>query len=229
MRMTPLTIALLTALANGATAETNAMSWTGYYAGVSMGALFDESHLDSSHRNFLATPYSKQLSDTDVLPGVQAGYNQQLPSGLVLGGELDFTYPDSKGEFIRQNSFAQFDKFTFENRLQGAIRAKFGYAFDKLLPYVTAGVSFADTQLRYSNEAGETTAKASVQTAWTLGGGLEYAFYDNLSLRTEYIYSDYGDPLIMDIRNVVGVTDPNGFANVNLATHSVRAALNYRF
>lgn len=226
------TIAFLAIITSGASAAqtvTNTAPWTGFYAGVSAGAIFNEAQLNSSHINFINTPYHQHISDTDFLPGVQAGYNYQFPSGFVLGGELDFTYPDTKSEFNNTNQFAQFDKFTFENRLQGAIRAKMGYALNKFLPFVTAGVSFADTQLEYTNEVAERVKNTSVQTGWALGGGLEYAVYENLSLRTEYIYSDYGDPLSMKLSNVVGVTDPNGFANIELVTHSVRTVINYRF
>lgn len=130
-----------------------------------------ESHLDANHLNFLGTtPYGERLSSTDVLPGTHAGYNYQLPSGWVLGGEADFTYPDSDSEFIRRGQIGNiFDKFTFKNRLQGAIRGRIGYSVDNFLPYITAGVSFTDTGLRYDNEVKEVFKKDSVQAGWILG------------------------------------------------------------
>lgn len=225
---------LTSAVASGVAAESEseikASTWTGFYAGISAGAIFDKSHLDSSHIFFINPSYTEHPNKTEFLPGIQAGYNHQLASGLVLGGEAAFTYPDSTSTFTQQSpSGAQFDKFAIKNRLQGDIRARIGYALDNFLPYVTVGVSFADTRLRYGNEAGEVLAKNSVQAGWVMGGGLEYALYKNLSLRTEYLYSDYADPVSMEIRNVIGVTDPNGFAKADLVSHSIRAALNYRF
>lgn len=213
--------------------EAGDINWTGFYAGISLGAIFNKSLVDSQHINFIASTasYRENLNETDILPGIHAGYNHQLQSGFVLGGEADFTYPDSTEQFIRISTpnGNLFDEFTVKNRLQGAIRSKLGYALNKFLPYVTAGVSFADTGLRYRNEGQEEYKKDSVQTGWVLGGGLEYAFWDKMSVRTEYLYSDYGDPISMQIPNIVGVNDPNGSAKADLVSHSVRVALNYRF
>lgn len=236
MRTLTGTMALVGAAATAAAAEPQAAShaaaspWTGFYAGFSAGALFDESHLDAHHGNFIQPiPYSKHIGETDFLPGVQAGYNSQLPSGVVLGGEADFSYPDSNGVFTFRNAFGAFDKFSVKNKRQGSVRARLGYALDNLLPYMTAGVSFADARLRYSNEAGEVVAKDEVQAGWVLGGGLEYAVQENLSVRGEYLYTDYGAPLSMGIRRIVGVVDSSGVAKADLVTHTLRAALNYRF
>ncbi|NOT12347.1 MAG: porin family protein [Methylococcaceae bacterium] len=237
------TMFLMATVATPATAETqpalNNTTWTGFYAGVSLGAIINESHLNADHNNgintFLESSYNEQLDSTDVLPGIHAGYNHQLSSGLVLGGEADFTYPDSTGEFtssLQDDDVNNFDKFTVKNRLQGAVRGRIGYALANFLPYVTVGVSFADTGLRYENELGDKYQKNSVQAGWILGGGLEYAFCKNFSLRTEYLYTDYGSPVSMAIPNVGDGNDgydPNGFAKADLVSHSVRAALNFRF
>lgn len=207
------------------------INWTGFYAGVSLGTIIDKTLLDAHHINFLVPTYRENLNETDVLPGIHAGYNHQLHSGLVLGGEADFTYPDSTEQFTYRSvpNGNLYDEFTIKNRLQGSIRTKLGYAVSRFLPYITAGVSFADTSLRYQNEGLDKYEKDSVQTGWLLGAGLEYAFWDKLSVRTEYLYTDYGNPESMRIPSVVGVSDPNGFAQADLVSHSVRVALNYHF
>jgi outer membrane immunogenic protein len=238
---------LLAGFAQGALADTPASAasatWTGFYTGVSLGAIINESHLNAWHNSFIdsifafpnAQPYGEHMDTTDVLPGIHAGYNHQLISGLVLGGEADFTYPDSSSEFTRRGpainptTVVLFDKFTFKNRLQGALRGRIGYSVGNFLPYVTAGVSFADTGLSYTNEAGNQYKKDTVQTGWILGAGVEYALFGNFSVRTEYLYTDYGDPISIAIPTVAGNPDPNGSAGADLATHSVRAALNYHF
>jgi outer membrane immunogenic protein len=240
MRIISGTVVFLCSFANGAIADTLASSasrtWTGFYAGVSLGALINESHLNANHNQFLDTvlafnpkPYSEDMDTTDVLPGIQAGYNYQLMSGLVLGGEIDFTYPDSTSAFIRSNPANLFDKCTFRNRLQGAIRGRLGYSAGNFLPYVTAGVSFADTGLSYTNEEGDQYKKDTVQTGWILGAGLEYALFGNFSVRTEYLYTDYGNPISMAIPTVANTTDPGSFSRADLVTYTVRAAFNYRF
>ena len=212
--------------------EAKDINWTGFYAGVSLGAIFNKSLVDAQHINFLPpAPYRENLNETDILPGLHAGYLHQLQSGFVLGGEADFTYPDSTEHFTRTSTpnGNLFDEFTVKNRLQGSIRSKLGYAINRFLPYVTAGVNFADTSLRYKNESNDFYQKNSVQTGWVLGGGLEYALCDRMSLRTEYLYSDYGDPVSLQVPSVAGINDPNGFARGDLVSHSVRVALNYHF
>jgi|GEM_PF-926945 len=215
-------------------------SWTGFYAGVSLGAIINESRLNANHSQFLSSgdipntvPYNEHLNTTDVLPGLQVGYHYQLPTNLVVGGELEFTYPDSSAEFIRSNTNEdgelEFDKFIFRNRLQGAIKGRLGFALNNFLPYVTAGVSFADTGMRYDNELNDKYQKDTVQTGWILGAGLEYALCGSLSIRTEYLYTDYGDPISMPMSVISNQFDPAGFAQMNLISHSVRAALNIRF
>lgn len=204
--------------------------WSGFYAGVSAGAIFSQTQLYSQHRFFLSgsSPYSHDINTANFLPGVQAGYNHQFQSGLVLGGEAEFSYPNNNGQFTEkfQN---QFDKFSYNNRLQGSLRTRLGFALDRFLPYLAVGVSFADTKFQYTDEVNDRYVNENVQVGWMLGGGLEYALIDKLSLRGEYLYTDYGRPSYTAIPTVVGVFDPAGVARTDLVSHSVRLALNYHF
>ena len=86
--------------------------------------------------------------------------------------------------------------------IQGAIRARAGYALDRLLIYVAGGAAFG----RFSTTSfiggidflsGRTSYFASgnrstTRVGWTLGGGVEYAVNDHWSARVEYRYSDFG-------------------------------------
>jgi len=86
--------------------------------------------------------------------------------------------------------------------------------------------------LYYDNEeqnSANAYSTSTTQTGWVLGGGLEYGVLDNLSVRTEYLYTDYGNALNMGMPNVAGFSDPNGAAHVNMSTNVLRAAVNYRF
>ena len=234
MHKIAIAIIFLTTFSTFTLAETptdpHSAQWTGFYAGLSLGAIINQSRLKSDHSYYIDPPYNASLESTDVLPGIHAGYNHELSNGLVFGGEADFTYPDSTSKFISvgQSGF-QYDKFSVKNTLQGAVHGRIGYDLANFLPYITAGISFADTLLRYENEASEITQKGSIQVGWILGAGLEYALCRNLSVRSEYLYTDFGNPLSMGVNNVINVFDPNGFANADLVSHSVRAAINYRF
>ena len=83
-----------------------------------MGAIINQSRLKSDHSYYIDPPYNASLESTDVLPGLHAGYNYELPNGWVLGGEADFTYPDITSNFMSVGqSGLSFDKFSVKNKL----------------------------------------------------------------------------------------------------------------
>lgn len=206
------------------------MDWTGLYVGISAGAIFNDSDLKSNQLALVEDPCNRDIHSTSFLPGAHVGYLKQLENKLVLGGEADFTYPDSSGSADCPCYNSTFDRFTVKNRIQGALRGRVGYSLDyNLMPYITAGVSFADTALQYVNEHGDSYSQNSAQTGWVLGGGMEYGFQEHFSVRAEYLYTDYGDALNTRLPVITGFSDPNGQAEADLRTHTVRAALNYRF
>ena len=96
--------------------------------------------------------------------------------------------------------------------IQGAVRARLGYAWNRLLFYGAGGVALAKFNLQSNltsvmpdpNPANFFTYpdslfyyaaakdRSTTQVGWTLGGGLEYAVNSNWSVRAEYRYSDFG-------------------------------------
>jgi opacity protein-like surface antigen len=216
-----------------APAEKILYDWTGAYAGVNLGAVWTGSKLTAANESaFLSdsSSYNQQLNNTSVNPGLQFGYFKQLTNHWVVGGEGDFTYPATASQYQNSSNDGSgaFDKFTVHNNLQGSLRLRAGYAIDLFLPFVTAGVSFASLGLNYNSEA-DAYAKTTTQTGWVLGGGLEYGVLKNLSVRTEYLYADYGSALSLNIPTAGGLSDPTGTAQATLYTNVLRAAVNYRF
>jgi outer membrane immunogenic protein len=73
----------------------------------------------------------------------------------------------------------------------GTLRARFGYAWDRVLVYGTAGgaganIETALTGLPYQNGA---------EFGWTLGAGLEWAFADNWTAKVGYLFVDLGNTM----------------------------------
>ncbi len=229
---------LATSSAVMATEPTSTYDWTGAYAGVNLGSAWTGSKLTAANEGaFLSDTksYNEQLNSTAVNPGLQLGYLKQLSGNWVVGGEGDFTYPatDSQYQFnstSTDGSESFYDNFTVHNNLQGSLRLRAGYALDRFLPFVTAGVSFASLGLNYASETATSAyAKTTTQTGWVLGGGLEYGVLDNLSVRTEYLYTDYGNALNLNVPTAGGLSDSNGSVHASLYTNVLRAAVNYRF
>lgn len=206
-------------------------NWHGFYAGANLGVIWAGSRVTANNPNFVSSSggYSQNLDATDVNPGFQFGYLHVLDEAWVLGGEADFTYPATNSLFIGKTSCCTSDTFNVRNNLQGSLRVRAGRAFDRFLPYVTAGVSWGSMGLYYSNEAGNSYSQSTAQTGWLLGGGLEYGVLDNLSARLEYLYTDYGNALNMNTPTISGITIRDASAHADMSTNVLRAAVNYRF
>jgi outer membrane immunogenic protein len=84
----------------------------------------------------------------------------------------------------------------------GTVRGRVGYAFDRFLPYVTAGAAFTRLHSNlgvpvFCNSAGCDDAKTT-KTDFVVGGGLEYAFafLPGFSAKAEYLsITKLGDQL----------------------------------
>ena len=117
---------------------------------------------------------------------------------------------------------------------QGSLRGRAGYAFGRLLPYVTGGLALSDQKTGYSwtyPATGELyTGSQGVSAGWTIGGGVEWAFANNWSVKAEYLHYDLG-------RNTFAtgaLTPPAPLGSSHIVTTRnqgdlVRVGLNYKF
>ncbi|MCK0197066.1 porin family protein [Ancylobacter sp. 6x-1] len=177
-----------------------AFSWTGFYLGANAGYGWGSAKFNSG----------VDLDGMDGgLVGGQIGYNLQYGQ-VVFGVETDLQYADMKDRF----TFASGSSVSSELRYFGTVRARVGYAFDRILPYVTGGFAYGSNKvnLDYSTPVSE----KNTQTGYTIGAGVEYAFTSNLSAKVEYLWTDLGD-------------DTYAGRKVDVDFNTVRAGINYRF
>ncbi|MCX8570893.1 outer membrane protein [Aminobacter sp. MET-1] len=215
------------ALAADATATAPAaFVWTGGYVGLQAGYAWGTS--DAVLRN-LGTPQSHFPLDPDGrLLGVYAGYNHQFSSSVVLGAEADLTYArirsgtvelfdDASGGVIAGNTADADLKWT------GAIRARAGYALDRFLPYVTAGVAFGRYEATPDYMSTPALPGSKTQTGWTIGAGVDHAVTDKIVARLDYRFVDLGHA-------TYGITGfPSHDTRVDLKTHDFRLGVAYKF
>ena len=170
-------------------------SWTGFYVGVHAGVV------GTNVKETSSVGQSFKFDDTAFIGGGHAGLNYEFPEGLVIGFEGDFDGTNlSKSKSLNgvdpgtDLSNTLFHKF--KSDWQASIRTRVGYAFDRFLPYITGGVAFADEKFGITDVLmnGFTTAvsKSNIRTGSTIGGGVEYAVTDNVLIRGEVRYSDFG-------------------------------------
>ncbi|WP_175869002.1 outer membrane protein [Bartonella gabonensis] len=97
---------------------------------------------------------------------------------------------------------------TLKQKWSGATRVKVGFAIDRMMPYVSGGVAYTELQNVFSAVA-DSKSRAVDLSDWlhdekktmigyTLGGGVDFAMTDNVIVRAEYRYSDFGKKKFID-------------------------------
>ena len=116
------------------------------------------------------------------------------------------------------------------------ITGRLGYAWDRAMVYVKGGVAFVDVETTVTDpifNPGFVASTSDSTATWTLGGGIEWAFDWNWSVKAEYMF------IGLDSNAACGF---NGLASVNTpavgtycwnheldGVHTAKIGLNYRF
>ncbi|MBM6595809.1 outer membrane protein [Microvirga pudoricolor] len=193
-------------------------TWTGFYVGVNAGygwSTGENRYLDP------AFGYTGGGSDGGFIGGGQIGYNYQIGS-FVIGVETDLQYAavGNKGNYYG----AYYYGGGSNDGYFGTVRARAGVAFDRALIYVTGGFAYGD--LGNNNYYGLATTPyyydrgSDANGGWTIGGGVEYAFTNNLTAKVEGLYVN------LDTKNTGGLYYTG---NGNTEFGVVRAGLNFKF
>lgn len=218
-------------------------SWTGGYVGLNAGygggkakhpfdSWYDDG--DAIYRE----SGSLNLTSSGFLGGAQIGYNYQIGQ-LVVGIETDIQGANVKGE--GSISMSDMDGNSLNARLGtkldwfGTVRARMGVsATDRFMVYGTGGLAYGRTTsfvrgTSYDAWWDETDSfNESVKKTkggWTIGAGAEYAITNNVTFKTEYLFTDLGKTnLFSDGGDDYGVSLDRKFN-----FHTVRAGINYKF
>jgi high affinity Mn2+ porin len=189
--------------------------WTGLYFGAHAG--FGRGRSEAT----LTDPALAATSNFFGGPigGLQASYNFQLPSRIVLGFEADVSFPN----YIDGNSvistLATAKSYVIEQMdFTGSARGRLGYAAGPWLFYATGGLAFTGERFLSTPANGIDEKKLGMRLGWAAGGGVEYAFAPHWSLRLEYLYSEFQN---------AGVQFASGAATAStLNFQSLRVGLN---
>jgi outer membrane immunogenic protein len=223
-------------------------TWTGFYVGVNAGYGWQDNN-DSSvfvpAGTFTTAPGASGVityGDDDgdgFVGGGQIGYNYQIGS-FVLGLEADLQFADlggSNGTATFPATFpAGFNPAGTAGGIDwfGTVRARAGVAFGQALIYATGGFAFGgadddDDRFGLVNDD-------DVRTGWALGGGVEYAFTNNLTLGIEglWVNLDGGndDLTFIGTERVAGEAQARFVAGGNDDDNDffiARAKLNFKF
>ena len=191
-------------------------NWTGFYLGGHVG--YGGGSFGPGANPLPLQGVFFPHSNTGLIGGYQAGYNFQLPNNLVFGAEVDVSLTST---LDRPGLVPA--PFNTTVDYSATARARIGYAFGTLLPYVTGGVAWARTHVDLNDVDGNViSARGRIHAGWTAGAGIEYAANSKWSGKLEYSYIDLGgrtyglaDVPLPDVR-----VDPN--------IHTIKLGLNYK-
>ena len=94
---------------------------------------------------------------------------------------------------------------------------------DRWMPYVAGGLSVAKYEFDLREPGDHHDFKESkTLTGWNIGAGIEYAATDNILVRAEYRYSDFGS------KNFNQAWD-EASSKIDLNTHDIRLGIAYKF
>lgn len=173
-------------------------TWTGLYVGGQVGYDFG---YDRSGARAAAAPIglaSTSTSEKGVIGGAHVGYNYAIPLSPIMGPASHVSAVfgvegDVNGTSATANYSLGGIAVSHDPTVQGSVRGRVGVAFDRLLVYGTGGAAFGGFKDTYVNTLnGLTDSMGHTKTGWTAGGGVEYAFTNNWSVRAEYRRTDFG-------------------------------------
>ena len=197
--------------------ETRPPIWQGMYVGVSAGYVWGKSQY--TVRPNPGASYADQNTG-GALSSLSLGYNYLATPNVVVGIEGDLGIMDvhandhvTSGGQVLKTRFGPF---------WGTIRARAGFVWDRAMIFATGGLAFA----RFDNSSHDTgtgriDSSSGVRTGWVAGGGIEYAFADNITGKLEYLHMDFG--------RYSGPNSSLGRVSFDNTVNVVRAGISYRF
>ncbi len=192
---------------------------------------------------------SASLDPTGFVGGAQIGYNWQFAPTWVLGVEADFQAFNLSGSVDRTilEATSELTPQVTHTKVSAdwlfTLRGRLGYAFDRLFVYGTGGLAVAKVNFQQTNAfpgrfpgdpalfQADSFSASDTKTGWTAGGGVEYAFLNNWSVKAEYLHVDLGS--ISGISTTPGLVAPflpiQYSHTTDFKADIVRAGINYRF
>jgi high affinity Mn2+ porin len=214
-------------------------NWNGFYAGGQMGYAWGTSNWTASSPGApnvsgslsLAQPIDIFSQTGSFFAGLQAGYNTMLPNRIVVGGEVDATFPtfpDRNGIStggISNLTSPTLGAETFSETVlaSGTVRGRIGYAPGSWLFYATGGFAWTYNQQSLTQLAtGASESPFLWRLGYAAGAGVEAPVAPHWTARLEYLFTGYGNS---------GTSFFGGAQRFDsdFSVQQVRAGLNYQF
>jgi outer membrane immunogenic protein len=211
-------------------------SWTGFYIGANLGGAWSSGNISDTLTglNFSGT------SNATFAGGGQIGGNYQI-GAFVIGAEADFDWfannnNSGPGVTFPSSAFvpvATTLRVSANNRWETTLAARAGWAINTVLLYAKGGGgwvgagNFAVTNVG----TGATVAfsNSNTNSGWLVGGGVEWAFLPNWTVRAEYDYLGLGNKSYTAVIPTPAGTFVDTFSTSNRSVQTATIGVNYLF
>jgi outer membrane immunogenic protein len=217
--------------------------WSGIYVGGVVGGAWGTHDLSSPSLGIVGTlvgvPVVQTNNPSAFIGGVEIGSRYQFGK-LVVGWEGDVTWGDVKNTstvafgapLLPAGSLTR--SLTTNINWTGTGTATVGIAHNNWLLYGKAGaavenVSYTENFSIVGIPVFGGTGSDKNRVGWTVGTGLEWAFWQNWSVKAEYDYLDFGNRNVAINGSVLGVLPLQLGLQDNNHINQFKAGLNYRF
>jgi high affinity Mn2+ porin len=216
-------------------------NWTGFYAGGNLGVAWGTSNWTAGPGISGTTDLFQTIDTFDeggsFFAGVQAGYNYMLPNRVVVGAEVDATFPAwptlPSGVNPFGVSIGGSSNFTSpalgavsfaETMLaSGSVRGRIGYAPGNWLLYATGGFAWTYNQQSLTQIAtGNGDTPFPWRLGWAAGAGAEVPIVPHWTARFQYLFTDYGSKTTQFSAGAQPVSS-------DFMVHELSVGLNYQF
>ncbi|ATP11887.1 porin [Bartonella henselae] len=167
-----------------------------------MGGLYAGSNVDLGNGLILGVDTDiiwTDKDDTKTVPPYEIAENHVNYVNKMLK-DAGINIGDNK---LEAGKYTRALGFTFKEKWAGATRVRIGFAAERIMPYVAGGIAYTQLQDITSisitkKETGKVIASGNLSdetktlVGYTLGAGVDLAMTNNVIVRAEYRYSDFG-------------------------------------
>jgi opacity protein-like surface antigen len=164
-----------------------------------------------------------------VLGGGQVGCNLQFGGNWVIGIEGEGSAADIKGT-TTQTIVGITGTASAKTDWIASATGRLGYTWDRWLIYGKGGAAWAHNNYTLSIPVfPEHETASDTRTGWTVGGGIEWAFWNNVSAKAEYNYYDFGTSSVTLVGTFAGVPIEVPGVEIRQRISVGKLGVNYRF
>jgi outer membrane immunogenic protein len=213
-------------------------NWTGFYIGAEGGAGWGNS-LQTDNNGFKSGTYQPN----GAFAGGTIGYNWQVGPNWVLGLEGDAAWADISASTPGTDPSSSNHNTSAatpgcgglvqkcETKLENidTVRARAGYAFGYVMPYVTGGLAVGTLHGEEGDVAANGAHGSGTSTVygWTAGAGVEAMILPRWTVKLEGLYTDFGKKNIFNDTAVPGVAGSVP-ESIHMTPSIIKIGVNYK-